>query len=95
MSPNQHVPQLWKLIEAEAAQLESVYLYTVDDLAKVVRTGQETRQSAVKEAEIIIDSGVHQIQPMVATTRSCAIDSRAQCATKKIGAVQSWPKPKK
>ena len=46
-------------IEAEAAQLESVYLYTVDDLAKVVRTGQETRQSAVKEAEIIIDSGVH------------------------------------
>jgi glutamyl-tRNA reductase len=46
-------------IEAEAAQLESVYLYTVDDLAKVVRTGQETRQSAVKEAEIIIDTGVH------------------------------------
>ncbi len=46
-------------IEAEAAHLESVYLYTVDDLAKVVRTGQETRQSAVKEAEIIIDSGVH------------------------------------
>ena len=46
-------------IEAEAAQLESVYLYTVDDLAKVVRSGQEARQSAVKEAELIIDYGVN------------------------------------
>lgn len=46
-------------IEAEAARLDSVYLYTVDDLAKVVRTGQEARQSAVKDAEVIIDFGVN------------------------------------
>ncbi len=45
-------------IEPEVKVLPDVYLYTVDDLAKVVQTGRESRQAAVAEAEIIIDAGV-------------------------------------
>jgi glutamyl-tRNA reductase len=45
-------------IEPEVKSLEDVYLYTVDDLATVVQTGQAQRQAAVSEAEVIIDAGV-------------------------------------
>ena len=45
-------------IEPEVKQLSDVYLYTVDDLARVVQTGQANRQAAVAEAEVIIDAGV-------------------------------------
>jgi glutamyl-tRNA reductase len=45
-------------IEPEVKQLEDVYLYTVDDLAHVVQTGQASRQAAVAQAEAIIDAGV-------------------------------------
>ena len=45
-------------IEPEVKALEDVYLYTVDDLATVVQTGQSLRQSAVAQAEAIIDTGV-------------------------------------
>jgi glutamyl-tRNA reductase len=45
-------------IEPEVKSLEDVYLYTVDDLAAVVQTGQAHRQAAVAEAEVIIDAGV-------------------------------------
>ena len=45
-------------IESEVKDLRDVYLYTVDDLAGVVRTGQAQRQAAVEQAEVIIDHGV-------------------------------------
>ena len=45
-------------IEQEVKALQDVYLYTVDDLAGVVQTGQANRQAAVAEAETIIDAGV-------------------------------------
>ena len=45
-------------IEPEVKSLDDVYLYTVDDLATVVQTGQAQRQAAVAEAEVIIDAGV-------------------------------------
>jgi glutamyl-tRNA reductase len=45
-------------IEQEVKALQDVYLYTVDDLASVVQTGQASRQAAVAEAETIIDAGV-------------------------------------
>jgi len=45
-------------VEAEVAELKDVFLYTVDDIAEVVKDGLDARQSAVKEAEVIIDSGV-------------------------------------
>ena len=45
-------------IEPEVKALPDVYLYTVDDLAKVVQTGKDSRQAAVAEAEVIINAGV-------------------------------------
>ena len=45
-------------IEPEVKALEDVYLYTVDDLAGVVQTGQANRQAAVAQAEAIVDAGV-------------------------------------
>lgn len=45
-------------IEPEVKGLSSVFLYTVDDLATVVQTGQSHRQAAVAQAEAIIDTGV-------------------------------------
>ncbi|GAB2465225.1 MAG: glutamyl-tRNA reductase [Comamonas sp.] len=45
-------------IEPEVQSLRDVYLYTVDDLAGVVQSGQASRQAAVAEAETIIDAGV-------------------------------------
>jgi glutamyl-tRNA reductase len=45
-------------VEMEVAELSDVFLYTIDDLAEVVRDGMDARQGAVQEAEVIIDSGV-------------------------------------
>ena len=45
-------------IEPEVKDLQDIYLYTVDDLAGVVQTGQANRQAAVAQAEVIIDAGV-------------------------------------
>jgi glutamyl-tRNA reductase len=46
-------------IEPEVKDLPDVYLYTIDDLAQVVQSGQNLRQAAVAQAEVIIDAGVH------------------------------------
>ncbi|WP_283742742.1 glutamyl-tRNA reductase [Sideroxydans sp. CL21] len=63
-------------VEKEVAELNDVFLYTVDDLSDVVRDGLDARQGAVKEAEVIIDSGVNdfmhwmQSREMVPTIRA-------------------------
>lgn len=43
-------------IEAEVAQLDDVFLYTVDDLAIVVNEGRQNRQEAAVNAEIIVQA---------------------------------------
>ena len=45
-------------IEAEVAQLDDVFLYTVDDLAQVVTDGMANRQEAAVDAEIIVTARV-------------------------------------
>jgi len=45
-------------IEPEVAQLDDVFLYTVDDLGTVVQSGLENRQAAVAQAEAIIETRV-------------------------------------
>jgi glutamyl-tRNA reductase len=42
-------------IEGEVAGIDDVFLYTLDDLGQIVEAGMESRQSAVIEAEAIID----------------------------------------
>ena len=45
-------------IEAEVARLDDVFLYTVDDLGKVVQSGMDSRMAAVEQAEAIIETRV-------------------------------------
>lgn len=45
-------------IEPEVAELEDIYLYSVDDLAQVIDANMQSRQHAAREAEKIIDQGV-------------------------------------
>ena len=45
-------------IEPEVAELEDVYLYTVDDLEAVIEENRRSRQEAAAEAEDIIDTEV-------------------------------------
>lgn len=45
-------------VEVEVGELDDVFLYTVDDLAQIVESGLEARQSAVLDAEVIVDARV-------------------------------------
>jgi len=45
-------------IEAEAGRLDDVYLYTVDDLGRMVQSGADARRAAVVQAEAIIEARV-------------------------------------
>ncbi|WP_347555202.1 glutamyl-tRNA reductase [Robbsia sp. KACC 23696] len=54
-------------IEPEVAQMEDVFLYTVDDLGDVVRQGNAARQAAVAEAEKIIEARVANFMQWIET----------------------------
>lgn len=45
-------------VEAEVAELDDVFLYTVDDLAQVVTEGMVNRQEAAIDAEVIVAARV-------------------------------------
>jgi glutamyl-tRNA reductase len=45
-------------VETEVGSLEDVFLYSIDDLGKIVQQGVEARKSAVAEAEAIVDREV-------------------------------------
>jgi glutamyl-tRNA reductase len=45
-------------IEAEVAELDDVYLYTIDDLDKVVMEGQGNREAAAVDANRILDEEI-------------------------------------
>ena len=47
-------------IEPEVAELEDVYLYTVDDLTEVIEENQRSRQDAAIEADKLIEFGAQQ-----------------------------------
>jgi glutamyl-tRNA reductase len=47
-------------IEPEAAELDDVFLYTVDDLAQIVSQNRDARRAAVEQAEAIIETQVGQ-----------------------------------
>ena len=72
-------------IEVEVAALDDVFLYTVDDLAQVIESGLESRQSAVIDAEAIVSARVQsfvgwletrQSVPMIRAVRDSAERSR-------------------
>ena len=45
-------------VEPEAASLQDIYLYSVDDLKQVIEDNMQSRLNAAEEAEIIIDDEV-------------------------------------
>jgi glutamyl-tRNA reductase len=53
-------------IEQEVAELDDVFLYTVDDLAQIVAENRDARRSAVEQAEVIIDAQVGQFMRWMA-----------------------------
>jgi len=54
-------------VEQEVARLADVYVYTVDDLGKIVATGTESRQAAVAQAEAIIETRVRDFDAWIRT----------------------------
>lgn len=56
-------------IEPEAGRLNDVFLYTIDDLGQVVRSGLEVRQAAVSQAEAIIETRVDAFMKWLAGRR--------------------------
>ncbi len=67
-------------IEPEVGRLDDVFLHTVDDLGRVVRSGIETRQAAVSQAEAIIETRVDAFMKWLAGRRLVPVirDMRAR-----------------
>lgn len=91
-------------IEAEVAQLDDVFLYTVDDLAQVVTDGIENRQEAAVSAEMIISTRVeafmHWLQkrnsvPTIKALRDQAETMRTAELEKAIKLIQKGESPEK
>jgi glutamyl-tRNA reductase len=60
-------------IEPEVARLDDVFLYTVDDLGRVVQSGVEHRQGAVAQAEAIIDASVGAFMQWLASRQTVPV----------------------
>lgn len=91
-------------VEAEVAELSDVFLYSVDDIAEVVKDGMDARQSAVKEAEVIIASGVsdfvhwmesREVVPTIRALRDHAERSRRQEVEKALRLLAKGESPEK
>jgi len=91
-------------IEAEVAQLDDVFLYTVDDLAQVVSDGLENRQEAAVNAEMIVAARVdHFMQwlqkrnsvPTIKALRDQAESMRVAEFEKALKLIQKGESPEK
>ena len=60
-------------IETEVGKLDDVFLYTVDDLGEVVRAGQDSRASAVTQAEAIIAARVNEFMHWMDTRHAVPV----------------------
>ena len=69
-------------IEPEVAALGDAYLYTLDDLARIVQAGNDKRGAAVGQAETIIETGVQEFVRWLGTRESVpliqALQSQAE-----------------
>ena len=54
-------------VEPEVSRLDDVFVYTVDDLGRMVQVGQASRQAAVAQAEAIIESRVRDFESWLAS----------------------------
>ena len=76
-------------IEASAGELEDFYLYTIDDLDKVILESQSHREEAAIEAHRLLDDEIRryaaierskQVAPIIATLREANEEVRKQVA---------------
>jgi glutamyl-tRNA reductase len=91
-------------IEPEVAELDDVFLYTVDDLAQVVNDGMENRQTAALDAEIIVNSRVETFMqwlakrdavPTIKALRDQAESTRQAELEKALKLIQKGESPEK
>ncbi len=79
MKVRRHAPMLMvdiavpRDIEPEAAELEDIYLYTVDDLQEIIEEGLKNRKEAALQAEEIIDTEVSHFMGWIRSLQ--AVDS--------------------
>ena len=90
-------------IEAEVAEMDDVFLYTIDDLAATVREGIDARQSAVAQAEAIIESQVgsflhwmktREIVPLIRQLRESAEEARSREVERSVRMLARGDDPK-
>ena len=75
-------------IEPEVKALDDVYLYTVDDLAGVVQSGQANRRAAVAQAETIVDAGVQSFMHWVAQRNAVPLIQQLQAQADEWRAIE-------
>jgi glutamyl-tRNA reductase len=91
-------------IEPEVAQLDDVFLYTVDDLAQVVNDGMVNRQAAALDAETIVQARVETFMhwlkkrdavPTIKALRDQAENTRQAELEKALKLIQKGESPEK
>jgi glutamyl-tRNA reductase len=89
-------------IEQEVAELDDVFLYTVDDLAEIVSVNLDARRSAVEQAEVIIDTQVGQFMswmqlrdnvPLIRALRESAEAARREEVARALKLLQRGTDP--
>jgi glutamyl-tRNA reductase len=90
-------------IEPEVSDMDDIFLYTVDDLAELVREGVDARQSAVAQAEAIIETQVGSFMhwmrtrenvPLIRALRDSAEDARRAELDRALKALARGDDPK-
>ena len=80
-------------VENEVAELNDVFLYTVDDLSEVVRDGLDARQGAVKRSRSHHRFRRQRIHPLAGIARSRAGHPQPCATTPSVNAAMKWKKP--
>ncbi|MDF0604669.1 glutamyl-tRNA reductase [Neisseriaceae bacterium TC5R-5] len=89
-------------IEEEVGSLDDIFLYSVDDIAKVVEVGKEARQQAAAEAESIIQTRVDEFShwlkkretvPMIRALRDEADRHRRQALARALKQLKRGESP--
>jgi len=90
-------------IEPEVAELDDVFLYTVDDLGEIVAANLDARRSAVEQAEAIIETQVGQFMhwmqvretvPLIRALREQAEQARQHELERALKLLQRGEDPK-
>lgn len=75
-------------IEPEVGRLDDVYLYSVDDLGRMVQSGTDARKAAVVQAEAIIESRVQHFMHWMETRSVVPAIQQLQQAADDVRAVE-------